>query len=53
MWIPEYELTVVGDVKMKREEMVGDMKKKREETTTAGSLPFIGKHLPLGLTSYY
>jgi hypothetical protein len=27
---------VVGDVKMKREEMVGDMKKKREETTTAG-----------------
>jgi hypothetical protein len=27
---------MVGDVKMKREEMVGDMKKKREETTTAG-----------------
>jgi hypothetical protein len=33
MRIPEYELTVVGDVQMKREEMVGDMKKQREETT--------------------
>jgi hypothetical protein len=42
---------MVGDVKMKREEMVGDMKK-RGDNNSGSWLPFIGKHLPLGLTLY-